>query len=190
MNTLKGWKLSIKILFGERHPITLNCLNNMGLCHDIIRNSEEALVFFQKALSIWKADFETHPQMALVSNNIAGIYSDLEDFDLSVLYYQEALRIHQKYHEDENRFVANVLGNLGMCLGRKGEYEPGIVHCKKSLDIKRKIYPPEHPTIASAHHYLARTYLSKDDFLNVLLHYQESIRIKKRFWEGGILRLY
>ncbi|MEZ4886005.1 MAG: CHAT domain-containing tetratricopeptide repeat protein [Chitinophagales bacterium] len=169
-----------EIHFGERHPITLNCLNSMGLCHDIFRNSEEALVFFQKALSIWRSDFEIHPQMALVNNNIAGIYSDLEDFDLSVLHYQEALRIHQKYHGNEDGFVASVLGNLGMCLGRKGDYKLGIIHCKKSLDIKRKIYPSEHPTIASAHHYLARTYLTKADYANALPHYQESIRIKKK----------
>ncbi len=172
------------IHFGERHPITLNCLNSMGLCHDMIRNSEEALIFFQKALEIWKIDFETHPQMALVNNNIAGIYSDLEDFDLSVLHYQEALRIHQKYHENEDEFVASVLGNMGMCLGRKGETELGIENCKKSLDIKRKIYPPEHPTVASAHHYLARTYLTKADFANALPHYEEAMRIKKAILGG------
>ncbi|MGB1242174.1 MAG: CHAT domain-containing protein [Chitinophagales bacterium] len=178
---MQGVLKTSEMHFGVRHSITLNCLNSMGICHDIIRESEEALVFFQKALSIWKADFEIHPQMALLNNNIAGIYSDFEDFGLSVLHYQEALRIHQKYHKNEDGFVASVLGNLGMCLGQKGEYELGIAHCKKSLDIKMKIYPPKHPTIASAHHYLARTYIANEDFLNALPHYQKSISIKKIF---------
>ena len=37
--------------------------------------------------------------------------------------------------------------SIGIVYNRKGEYKLALDHCNEALDIRRKIYPKDHPEI-------------------------------------------
>ncbi|CAF1474357.1 unnamed protein product [Rotaria sordida] len=68
---------------------------------------------------------------------------------------------------------------LGMIKYKLGQYNEAIKFYQKSLDIKEKTLPPNHPNLASSYLNIGSVYYDMGEYSNALSSYERSLEIKK-----------
>lgn len=107
-------------------------LNNLGVSHDLLRNHDEALVYYLEALELEKAA-GSPSDIADVYNNISLVYYAIGQYEeaLEALDQADAL-IHD---EPESPLNGLILQNKGMVLNALGDYEPSMRFTKAAIQI-------------------------------------------------------
>ena len=80
------------------------------------RNFSGALEYYDEALKIWTELFgEIHPDVATSLNNIAMVYSELNDYDKALEYYSRALKIRTTLYGDNAPDAISTRDNIYDC---------------------------------------------------------------------------
>jgi signal transduction histidine kinase len=77
-----------------------NCLINIGTIHAQLFNYEDALDRYQTVLNDYKNEVSEATRLA-ISSNIGNIYYTIEQYDLSIDYFNTALRLANDTHYKE-----------------------------------------------------------------------------------------
>ena len=89
---------------------------------------------------------KTHPDVAALLNNLAGLYETQSDNVSALSLYERALRIFEK--TPGNPQEAALLNNLAGLYYRQGDYESALPLYEKALKILQEIFDDRHPHIA------------------------------------------
>lgn len=87
----------------EYNPYNNNVLNDIASCYEIMRNHENAKLYYKGALNIY-------PKFSTTLLNLSIVYSNQQDFDKALEYIQQ---IEYPFaHEDQNfiRAASNIVG--------------------------------------------------------------------------------
>lgn len=99
------------------------------------RNPNEALRYTQKALELIKN--KKYPSlMALITSNLAHIYRDRLEFDISLKYGKDALKIYRKIKNLEGEAAS--LNNIGSIHHEMGDFQEALKYYKQALEIAEK----------------------------------------------------
>ncbi|GAA4233698.1 hypothetical protein GCM10022291_11370 [Postechiella marina] len=101
--------------------------NDLGLSFSALKDKNKAIVYYKKALAIYKK-LNLLNEVGNVSNNIGIAYAEINDFENAKVYYFEAL----DYFETEDD-KAHVYHDLGYDYGRNGYYKNSIEYVNKAL---------------------------------------------------------
>jgi tetratricopeptide (TPR) repeat protein len=113
-------------------------LNNIGLVLKNQGKNDEALVYFNKSLDIYRKVFgtEEHSSIATTLNNIGSVLENQGKNDEALVYYNKSLDINRKvFGTEEHSSIATTLNNIGSVLENQGKNDEALVYFNKSLDI-------------------------------------------------------
>jgi tetratricopeptide (TPR) repeat protein len=106
---------------------------------------------------------------------MAAIYQFMGDFDSSLKYYNQTLRIYKKNEEKEN--IANTLMNIGTLYQIKEDFEDAIKNYSDAKDLFEE--SDNKKMTAMVHHKLASIYHLDYKYTKALGHYNKSQKIFK-----------
>ena len=146
--------------YDESSPQLPDILNDLGtlywILHRIPDNSQEAEIYIQQGIDFYKLALklitgDTQPETyARIQNNLGTAYGDLagfanavENWNLAVVAYDEALRYRQE--DIEPLKYAACQNNLGTAYWHLGQYTQPVEHLTKAIATYRLAvihYPP------------------------------------------------
>jgi tetratricopeptide (TPR) repeat protein len=101
--------------FGEYHPDTAACYNNIGQVHQKQGNYKEALEMHKKSLAIrLKTLGENHPDTAKSYSNIGVVHEAQGNYKEALEYLKKALAIKLKTCGEDHPDTATCYGNIGL----------------------------------------------------------------------------
>jgi tetratricopeptide (TPR) repeat protein len=153
-------------------------LNNIGMIYRQMGDYDNALKYYDEALSIAKQIGDLKGTATRLSN-IGRIYFDKGDLDKALEYFNEAVEIDQKLGE----FVdldgkATRLNNIGMVYQVKEDYDNALKYLKEVLKIDEKAgnLKGKANTLGN----IGLNYKLKLDYVNAYNYYNEAFKIDEQ----------
>ena len=123
--------------------------NSLGYSYHMRGDYRKALELDQEALRIReKIHGVNHIEIAESLYNIGSNYGKLSEWQKSFDYHEKAYYMRKQVYEDSlHPHIANSLHALALASDNLGDTESSIFYDKRCLEIRKKIYPPDHPFI-------------------------------------------
>lgn len=143
-------------------------LNMIGVAYRRIDAIKSALDYNQKALEI--ADTIKNPSIHIVRNinialnSIGNLYQSLEQYDLAIEKFEEALERERELNNIRGLAINNQ--NIGDCLEHKGELDEALKYYRKSLAYNEEAHLEYGEVICK--NSIAQVYLKKKQPKNAL----------------------
>ncbi len=118
---------------------------NLGILCSEQGRFEEALDFYRKALNIREKTPNTPPsRIAMVLNNMAGVYRRMKHFDEAHAAIDRAIRIMKP----DDPLIASFLGTRGEILLDEGQAERSLEWIGKAISTREKQSSPDREALA------------------------------------------
>lgn len=95
-------------------------------------------------------------------NNIAGLYTSMEDYSKALYYSQKAYKIAMKQNDPAHEGTFSPLVNIGEIFKKKGLPDSAIAYNLKALVIAKKVKDPVFT--AAAMYNIAENYITKKEY--------------------------
>lgn len=143
------WSIYSEI-YPQQHPYIINTLNNLGLVTGHSGQLEVSFAHYVKALNICEQAFAPpHPAIAQLQANLGKLLGQLGRYEESLNYLHQAVDVYSSI-EGAEREQGEVLQMLSFAYGRLDNYDKAIKLLNQSIEIKKRIYQPNHPMIADS----------------------------------------
>jgi len=139
-----------------------------------------ALAYLAKGVALgykgrWPESLDCHLQCLRISeklgmeglteneyNNIAGVYTSMEDYPKALYYNRQAYQIVLKQNDPMHESAFSPLVNIGEIFKKKGQPDSAIAYNLKALVIAKRVKNPVY--IAAASYNIAENYITKRDY--------------------------
>jgi tetratricopeptide (TPR) repeat protein len=74
----------------------------------------------------------------------------------------------------------HIYHQLGLFKDEQGEYQEAITFYEKSLEIREKTLPPNHPDLAASYNNIGAVYNSMGDYSKALSYYEKALEIRQK----------
>ncbi|CAF3433275.1 unnamed protein product [Rotaria socialis] len=128
--------------------------------------------FFEIMLSDLSLFDDMPHVLAIIYNDLAGIYKHRRDFKNALNYYYKSLEIDEKHLPPTDQTFANLYNNIGSVHSNQGNLDQALVFLEKSLKIALERSAQDQQQIASTYNNIAEVYRKKDDHENSLKYHQ------------------
>ncbi|MDR0273557.1 MAG: tetratricopeptide repeat protein [Clostridiales bacterium] len=157
-------------------PDTAKMFCVMGrTCHEQ-GNCTKALHWYEKALKIIEKDSETALAVTLY-NNLAAIYSRLEDFEQTEKYFEKAMYTAKKIYGEVHPDIALILNNMAGTLFRLKSYGEALSMYEAVAEARKNLLGENHIDTATAYGNIASAHAHLNDFNTALHWYQKALPI-------------
>jgi len=160
-SALKYHKKALAIqerFFNDKHADIFQSYTNLASTYSFSGNYQLALEYYEKAFKISKKLPANHSYLYQYYNNIGGLYLKLGDDKKALEYFKNAL---SNATSDSDKAVTK--NNIGFIYCRRKEYLVAWTYIKEASDIRKKIFPENHPEIALS-------YINEGAFYSLLGH--------------------
>ena len=111
-------------------------LRKIGTIHHYNANLNEALVYYQRSLEIYK-ELDNKEGIAQSLINIGVICENWEDYAEALVYYQRSLEINKEL--DNKNGIAKSLNSIGNIYYCWGDYAEALEYDQRSLEINKEL---------------------------------------------------
>lgn len=173
---------SISRLYWNRNADSalLMAQKSLDLAKKIHYNKGIALAYLAKGVALgyigkWPEALDAHLQCLRISeklgmdgltgneyNNIAGVYTSMEDYPNALYYNRLAYQIVLRQNDPTHEGTFSPLVNIGEIFKKKGQPDSAIAYNLKALAIARRIKNPV--DIAASSYNIAENYITKKDY--------------------------
>ncbi len=183
-----------KLFFKNSFLITT--YNLLADTYECLRQIDEAIAYYQKALQLSLQLFETEKkaEIAEIYGNLGHCYHQKGDYEQTLTYQQKALSIYLQTLGSQHDNTAICYNNLGNCYSSKGDYSTASLFYKKALNTWLSSSKKEHQQyIANVYNNLAYCLHYSGKYQQAMDYYQEAVQIyRQQFGENhlAIAKLY
>ena len=148
---------------------------------------KKAIFWYETALNLFKNEY----QHSVVLNNLAVLYSEINDYSLAETTYKRALDIRERLAKENpityEPDVAITLNNLAVLYSEINDYSLAETTYKRALDIRERL-AEENPStyksdVAMTLNNLAILYKAKNDYSSAKIAYKKALEIRERLAE-------
>ena len=154
--------------------------NQIGLIYDDIGYLDDALLYYNRSLSLAR-DLGNKSMQASVLNNIALIYNNKGELDKALGFYEESLRLQTNEKEK-----ASTYNNIAIIYGKKGNYQKAVEYFQKAIEIGERYGDYHGASISKLN--LGDTYRRMRDYEKAEKYILEGLEgVKKvgdKYWEA------
>lgn len=138
----------------------------------------KALDYFNSALPLLQQD--TSAQKLLAESYLVGGYClyELEDFDQTLIFYENALKIREKIYGKNHLLISNLYFNLGIIQQEKRDLIASDILFLKGIDILNNLYSEENEQFADFYEELGFNQNSKGDYNTAIKYLDKALAIK------------
>lgn len=124
-----------KLFDSARNPFfAARMLYNMAFILSRLRDYTGAEVFLFQAIEIFKP-LEKHKQLYQCYNLLGVVYEELEEYNKSITYHEEALK-HLESLKGKFPFLQDSYNNIGLIYQKQGNHEMAITYFDRALNTK------------------------------------------------------
>ncbi|SDS20703.1 Signal transduction histidine kinase [Mucilaginibacter mallensis] len=111
-------------------------------------------------------------------NNIAGMYTSLEDYAKALYYNRQAYKIALKQHDPTGFATYPLLVNMGEIFKYKGQPDSAIAYNSRALIIAKRVKDPS--SIATALYNIGENYITKKNYTQAQTSFYEALNIAQK----------
>ncbi|CAF4365351.1 unnamed protein product [Rotaria sp. Silwood2] len=144
-------------LLKKSEELFISLDNKLGQAHTFRRYADaqvlnetydEAVHSYQRAKQLYKEIPDQKENILSCYNGLADIYLVQRKYTKAKIYYMHVLKQRQTHLSDEHPATARSYYSLGRYYYLKGNNNDNALnYVKKALELKKKIYPSNHPSI-------------------------------------------
>jgi tetratricopeptide (TPR) repeat protein len=160
-------------------------MNNKAIALRSLGRYNECLEIHMESLKLKEAIGDTQESIAISYWNIGNIQGDIENYDISNVYYNKAKVIFEKLNLTDD--VESVNDNIAINLSNMGEYEKAIPLFLKAVEYnKANNYNND---LAGAYDNLGSAYSNLDRLDTAEAYFKKSLEISKHYGETSLIGL-
>ncbi|MEZ4941625.1 MAG: tetratricopeptide repeat protein [Saprospiraceae bacterium] len=146
--------------------------NRLGQVFHLFGKGDEALTFFEKALSKYR-ETDNRQGEDMILNNIGDIYRLKGEYDIALQYFNQSLIIQREIKNQMGEGVT--LNNISLIYEAKGDYDIALRYLEQSLKIRQQIgdLKGEGATLNN----IGLAYRKKGNSEKALKYYEKSLKI-------------
>ncbi|UJR18965.1 hypothetical protein I4U23_022094 [Adineta vaga] len=154
--------------------------HQIGFIYHEMGELEKSITEYEQSLAI-KLSYlsDDDPEFALTFANMSGVYRELGQLDVALIYIQQALDIDQR-HSNHETILAARFHCMGMILHDQNKIDEAIEQFQKVLTIWIRNLPSTHPTIAESLNNLATIYYEQKRYDQALNMYKKCLDIETK----------
>ena len=142
--------------YGEEHPYFANTIEQYALFKNDMGFSDTALAMMNSVIVIREKVFgENSKDYTLTLNNVGRMYYNLNQYDKSIEYFKEAIKISYEIG-DTISAEGNYVANLAKSQYAAGQYQNSISSWEAVLKTDLKDFGDKHPYVAEDIAYVAK----------------------------------
>jgi tetratricopeptide (TPR) repeat protein len=142
---------------------------------------EEVEPLYAQALQLMKKLFgEEHPDVALMTNNLAELYHAQGRYEQAEPLLEQALELRRRLRGEEHPEIAASINNLAALYHVQGRYEEAELLFEKSLKLWKKLFGTEHPGVTHSLNNLAELYRVQERYEEAKPLLDEALELTKR----------
>ncbi|RKZ63235.1 MAG: hypothetical protein DRQ99_17440, partial [Candidatus Parabeggiatoa sp. nov. 3] len=178
----KGYRQRLQVL-GEKHPDTLQSLNNLAFIYQAVGRLDEALPLYEKGYrQRLQVLGEKHPDTLQSLNNLAGIYDSVGRLDEALPLYEKGYRLSLQVLGEKHPDTLISLNNLAFIYQAVGRLDEALPLLEKAYRLSLQVLGEKHPDTLISLNNLAIAYAEQGDlekgidYLEQLVMGAESLR--------------
>ncbi len=141
------------------------------------RKQDSALVYFEKALTIYKQS-NTQQKVADCSGKISKAHKANYNFDQAMVYAKKALAIRLKIFGDHHPQVAYSYNDIGHILKEQDQYEEAMEYYQKALAIQRDAFGDKDHRVADCYHNIGTVHHVLAQYEQAMEQYKKALTIR------------
>ena len=185
---LKVLNKSLKIMevLLKSHTSTSRCLNAIGNCYNKLKEPEEAIKYYQRALAM-RQDLSCsgeHCDIPLLQSQIGTVYEAQKHFHEAINQYKKALDLATKLKLPGVLYAALCNRNISNAYAWLEMYDQAFEYGKKAYTIRKDVLG-NHPLTARSAFQMAEICLCLDESDEADEYYKEAWQIEKSLGQGN-----
>jgi len=129
---------------------------SIGVLYDAVQNDEEAIVFYEHAISLYEQLNPPHlEEVADICNNLGFIYRSLDNMDTAENLFLKGLQICREKHGKNHEKTATLFNNIGALYLKTGNDEQAREMHTMALESRLACLGGNHPDTAQSYSNLA-----------------------------------
>ncbi|WP_082994970.1 CHAT domain-containing protein [Aquimarina megaterium] len=141
------------------------------------RKQDSALVYFEKALTIYKQS-NTQQRVADCSGKISKAHKANYNFDQAMVYAKKAMAIRLKMFGDDHPQVAYSYNDIGHILKQQDQYEEAMEYYQKALTIQRDAFGDKDHRVADCYHNIGTVHHVLAQYDQAMKEYKKALTIR------------
>ena len=159
---------------------------------------DKAMKHYEEALKIGATKFsDTHPDINLVDNHVARLYSNIGvlhsrkgDYDKAIAYCNKAIAVWSQARSGQgisDEYSAYDFdcsyGELGNICRIQGDYDNAIAYYNKISAMRMQSFGEPHPVVANNFNDIGNLYSDKGDYDQALDYHRKALAIRLHFFD-------
>ncbi|WP_106791140.1 CHAT domain-containing protein [Aquimarina sp. Aq78] len=141
------------------------------------RKQDSALVYFEKALVIYKQS-NSQKRIADCSDKIAKAHKASYNFDQAMVYAKKALDVRLKTFGGNHPQVAYSYNDIGHILKQQDQYEGAMQYYQKALTIQRDAFGDKDHRVADCYHNIGTIHHVLAQYDRAMKEYKKALTIR------------
>lgn len=155
--------------------------NNMAVLNRLIGDYGRSLNLYRQAIDLEKKQPDPNQRnLAIHYDNIAKVYSALQEHDSVNIYLNRALEIKQKIFDEDNILIYDTYLNFGQTYIDQQKFKQAIRYLESALQRYRKEFQGDHIEIATLLNNLGKAYAMTGDFDQAIAMQEVALSMRKR----------
>jgi len=176
-----------------------SCCNNLDVaatlfnigetCH-LLGNIDDALKMYLEFLPVASMHLdEDHPDIVCVLKIIADAYSEKQQYERALEYFQRALKTTRKGNPPDLSENASILNRMGNLHYENGCLDEALRCYEEGLDVEHILYAKNDINLLVTIFNIARIYHNEDDLEYALEMYIKGLEIQRNCEDDGSLKM-
>lgn len=127
----------------------------------------------------------TFPSTAIIYESIAIQCSELKKYNMSMAYFNKALKIQLLNFTGKHPAIARLYENIGSLYKDKKEYKKALKYYQKSLNVRLSILQKNHMDIAINYHFIGSMLYRIKEYKKSINYYKKALNIFKNIFPKG-----
>ncbi|CAF1331744.1 unnamed protein product [Adineta ricciae] len=141
-------------------------------------NFQEAIMYYEKAINIYQAEFSpSSPNLFDMYNNIGKAYGAIGEHSTALDYFQKAIHIRQQSGLLDHPDLASSYNNIGTVYYTMGNYSEALASHEKALSIRQQSLPTNHPDLAVSFNDVGSVYESMAEYAKAHSCFERAVEI-------------
>ena len=158
-----------KCELGEKHPTTLNSLNNLAIFYSDLGDYNKACELQNEVYNARKEILgEKHPDTLTSLNNLANSYSDLGDYNKACKLQNAVYNARKEILGENHPDTLTSLNNLAITYSYLGDYNKACKLQNAVYNARKEILGENHPDTLASLNNLANSYSYLGDYNTAL----------------------
>ncbi len=158
--------------------LQVGILNKLSFVNRRIGNWGQAEELLLQGIELASSNLdEFHPALAAVYFYLAGLYDRTNRPLLALENFDKALELREKYYQEENADIANVLVGIGdVYRFNYSNYDSATKYYQKALEIQERVLEGGSVQLGANYYSIASVQRLKGEFENALIYAQQALK--------------